>query len=249
MKTRVVILCAGKGTRMGADIPKPLVEVSGQPMVIHLLESIEVAGIDPNPILVVSPDGLSHFGTFCEHVDCEYAIQEEQLGTGHAVLAAREVAGQADTIVVLYGDHPFIGSELIDQLVVLRKSHPAPIAMLTTKVPGFTKDYQHFMHWGRIIRDEIGNMVASREYKDATEKERAILEVNPGLYAFDAQWLWDHLADLENENASKEYYLTDLVEMAIEEGSGVVTELVENPFEVMGINTAEELERAERIMG
>lgn len=234
---------------MGTDIPKPLVEVSGQPMVIHLLESIEVSGVDKKPILVVSPEGLSHFGNTCEHMDCEYAVQEEQLGTGHAVLSAREAAGSADNIVVLYGDHPFITAELLEQLVELRKGHSAPIAMLTTKVPNYDKDYAQFLHWGRIVRDELGQVAATREYKDATEAERAITEVNPGIYSFEAQWLWDHLGDLGNENASREYYLTELIEMAIDEGSGVVTGLVSNPFEVMGINSPEELERAERIMG
>ncbi len=234
---------------MGTDIPKPLVEVSGQPMVLHLLESIEVSGIDKRPILVVSPEGLSHFGALCEHMDCEYAVQEQQLGTGHAVLAARDAAGSAGNIIVLYGDHPFITSDLLEQLVELRKANSAPIAMLTTKVPNYDKDYAQFLHWGRIVRDGAGQMAATREYKDATEAERAITEVNPGIYAFEAQWLWDHLGDLDNENVSGEFYLTDLIEIAIAEGSGVVTSLVTNPFEVMGINSPEELERAERIMG
>ncbi len=249
MKTRIVILCAGKGKRMGADMPKPLVEVSGQPMVLHLLESIEVSGIDKKPILVVSPEGLPHFGNICEHMECEYAVQEEQLGTGHAVLSARELVGGTKNVIVLYGDHPFITSEILEQLLELRMAHAAPVAMLTTKVPNFNKDYEQFLHWGRIIRSKAGSVIATREYKDATEEERGIHEVNPGIYSFDAQWLWDHLADLENKNASGEYYLTDLIEMAIAEGSGVVTASVANPFEVMGINSPEELERAERIMG
>lgn len=248
MNTRIVILCAGHGTRMGADVPKPLVEVSGRPMVHHLLESIVESEIDEKPILVVSPEGLSHFGNTCADERCEYAIQEEQLGTGHAVLAAREAAKDAEEVIVLYGDHPFITPESMHALKEARSANER-IAMLTVKLKDFKKDNEQFLHWGRVLRNQVGEVAAIREYKDATEEEKEVKEVNPGIYAFDAQWLWDHLEDLGNENASGEYYLTSLIEMAREEGDGIATAPVENPFEVMGINTPEELERAEKLMG
>lgn len=248
MNTRIVILCAGKGKRMGASVPKPLVEVAGKPMIVRLLESIKDSGVDARPILVVSPEGEQYFKPLCEREGCEYAVQTEQLGTGHAVRAAQAAARDAQTVIVLYGDHPFISQRVVNQLVELRMTQGAPLVMLTTQVPHFENDYAQFLNWGRVLRGENGSVQGLREYKDASEEERAILEVNPGIYSFEANWLWEHLAKLGNENASQEYYLTDLVKMAIDEGSGVVTGLVENPFEVMGINSPEELERAEKIV-
>jgi bifunctional UDP-N-acetylglucosamine pyrophosphorylase/glucosamine-1-phosphate N-acetyltransferase len=249
MRTKIVILAAGKGTRMGADVPKPLVEVSGRPMILQLLENIQDSKVKESPVLVVSPDGKAIFEAACEKFACEFAVQQEQLGTGHAVESALEAVGDADAVIVLYGDHPFISAEIINKLVELYETHKSAVTILTAKLPNFKGDYSTFEKWGRIIRSNHGKIEAVREYKDATEEEREIPEVNPGIYIFDRQWLSDHLAELSNNNASQEYYLTDLIEMAIAEGSGVITSPVENPFEVMGINTPEELERAERIMG
>lgn len=249
MNTRVVILAAGQGTRMGADVPKPLVEVAGQPMVVHLLDSVTESGIDERPILVVSPSGVPQFSELCSHKGCEYAVQSEQLGTGHAVQSAKDVAKNAEAVIVLYGDHPFITADVLKKLKDLHAEERTVISMLTAKLKDFKGDNAGFLHWGRIIRDDVGTVQATREYKDATDEEREITEVNPGIYMFDAAWLWDHLSELKNENASGEYYLTELMEMAIEEGEEIATAQVDNPFEVMGINTPEELERAERLMG
>ena len=104
------------------------------------------------------------------------------------------------------------------------------------------------MSWGRIVRDASGRIVKNQEAKDATEEEKEIKELNPGIYAFDAAWLWEHLPELQNKNASGEYYLTDLIGMAIEEGEDVATAPAD-PFEVIGINTPEELARAEKLLG
>ncbi len=249
MNTRVIILAAGMGTRMGADVPKPLVEVSGRSMIMHLLDAVHESKVDERPILVVAPDSVETFNDLCENHGCEYAVQEKQLGTGHAVGAARERANTSESVIVLYGDHPFITAEVLEQLQELHAEGNSVVSMLTAKVKNFKKDNEGFLHWGRIIRDEVGVLVATREYKDATEEEREIKEINPGIYMFDSEWLWDHLSELKNENASEEYYITDLVEMAIEEGEHVATAVVDNPFIVMGINTPEELERAERLMG
>jgi len=248
MSTRVVILAAGKGTRMGSSVPKPLVEISGRPMVEHLLDSVRDSGLDKRPILVVSPDSVEQFNEVCRDQDCEYVVQEEQLGTGHATQVARDACNGTESVVVLYGDHPFLSSELLKSLKSMHKEHGATITMLTTTVPNFKNDYEGFKSWGRIIRDRVGRIQEIREAKDATEEELEVRELNPAIYAFDAQWLWEHLAEIRNENASGEYYLTDLVALAIEDGEEVVTAPA-NPFEVMGINTKEELERAERLVG
>ncbi len=247
MSTRIVILAAGKGKRMGAEIPKPLVEIGGRPMVRHLLDSIEDSGIDEKPILVVAPDSLEQFFEVCSDKDCEYAVQEEQLGTGHAVQMAQDAANGAENILILYGDHPFISADTLQKLVNLKKDSDAEIAMLTVKVPNFSGDFVAFESWGKMIRDEVGQLLGIREKKDASEEEQKITELNPGIYLFNADWLWEHLPEIQNKNASGEYYLTDLIGIAIDEGAHVVTTLAE-PFEVVGINTPEELARAEKIL-
>ena len=248
MSTRVIILAAGKGKRMGADVPKPLVEIAGRPMVEHLIDSVHESGIDESPILVVAPDSLEQFRSICREDRCEFAIQEEQLGTGHATMSARESANGADRIMVLNGDHPFFTPELLQQVIDTHKEAQAMMTIVTTKVPNFKGDHSLFTSWGRIIRDDVHRVVTIREFKDATDEEKEIKELNAGAYLFDAEWLWDHLPEIENKNASGEYYIVDLVAMAVEEGSNVATTQAE-PMEVVGINTKEELERAEALLG
>lgn len=244
MTTRVIILAAGKGTRMGADIPKPLVEVAGRPMIEHLLDNVRDSEIGDRPIVVVSPDSVSQFNEVCRDKDCEYVVQEDQLGTGHAVQVAEDACNGADTIIVLYGDHPFISAETIDNLIEMHEaSHPA-ITMLTTKVPNFKKEYSIFKSWSRIVRDDVGRITRDVQVKDATEEELEIKEVNPCIFAFNAEWLWGHLPEVKNQNAQNEYYLTDLIALAIEEGAEVITSPAK-PFEVIGVNSQEELQRAE----
>jgi bifunctional N-acetylglucosamine-1-phosphate-uridyltransferase/glucosamine-1-phosphate-acetyltransferase GlmU-like protein len=120
--------------------------------------------------------------------------------------------------------------------------------MLTAKVPRFTGDYSVFQAWSRILRDRSGKFSGIKEMKDASGEELTITEVNPGIYLFDAVWLWDHLPELKNTNASGEYYLTDLLKMAVEEGEDIRTTLTD-AFGVIGVNTPEELARAEQLLG
>lgn len=233
---------------MGASVPKPLVEIAGRPIIEHLMDGVLDSGIDERPILVVAPDAVEAFQNVCRDQRCEFAVQQEQLGTGDAVMAAESSALGAEHILVLQGDHPFISAEVLQALVELHTENEAMISMLTTKVPNFKKDYATFERWGRIVRDETGRVQEIKEAKDASEEELAIREVNPALYMFNAEWLWEHLPELQNANASKEYYLTDLIAMAIEEGHDVVTAPAD-PFEVIGINTPQELAVAEKLMG
>jgi bifunctional UDP-N-acetylglucosamine pyrophosphorylase / glucosamine-1-phosphate N-acetyltransferase len=241
--TKVVILAAGKGTRMKAEVPKPLVKIAGKPMIGHLLDRVEEAGIDTRPVVVVSPDGLELFkAALGDRVD--YVLQTEQLGTGHALKSAREACGQSDNVLVLYGDHPFIEARVMHKLTQLAKQHPSALVMLTAQVPNFDGDYAGFMRWGRVLRDAHGKVTALREYKDATEAERGIQELNPAIYVFPAPWVWESLDLITNQNASGEYYLTDLVERARSTNRSIVTEAVD-ALQVIGINTPEELQRAE----
>ena len=247
MSTRVIILAAGKGKRMGSDVPKPLLPIAGRPMIEHLFDSVIDSGIDSQPIVVVASDTVEHFRQVLED-RCEYVVQDEQKGTGHAVMMAQDAAHNADNVIVLYGDHPFLSANVLSSLVKLQQDNSATIAILTATLPNFDNDYVTFKNWGRIVRDENREFVAIREAKDATPEELAITEVNPAMYAFNGEWLWAHLPLLSTKNAAGEMYLTDLIAMAVEEGQSVVSSSA-NPFEVVGVNTPEELATAERLLG
>lgn len=244
-ETRVVILAAGKGKRMGADVPKPLVPIAGRPMIAHLLDSVIASGVDTHPVVVVAPDCVEMFRKALDNL-CDFATQEEQLGTGHAVMVAKDVVGDAKRVVILYGDHPFISASTLRELVALHDKRPDAVAMLTSTVPSYDGQYDAFRGWARIIRDEAGEVIAIREAKDCSDNERTVREVNPGIYAFPASWMWERLPGLGNANASGEYYLTELFTMAFAEGMGIVTATAD-PLDVMGINTPEELTRAEHV--
>lgn len=232
---------------MGRELPKPLVQIAGRPMVEHLIDSIIDSEIDEHPILVIAPDNIELFRDVLGD-KCEYVTQQEQLGTGDAVRAAENAFSDAECVMVLYGDHPFLTAEKMQELKELHEDGLTVISMVTTTVPSYKDKYSGLSRWGRIIRDEVHRVVAIREAKDATDEELEIKEVNPALFAFNAQWLKDHLSLLSNKNASGEYYLTDLIEMAIEEGEEISTISAE-PLEVIGINTEEELEKAQELIG
>lgn len=244
MKFRTVILAAGKGTRMGSDRPKVLLPIAQKPILQHLIESIRASGVDGVPVAVVGPGG----GGICEAFgeNCHYATQEEALGTGHAVMCARDEVGESDAVIVLYGDHPFVSPEALRRLTSIHEEKGRVITMMTTVVPSFDGWYSVFRHWGRILRDTHGHVMGIREYKDAMESEQQIREVNPALYCFDAKWLWENISQLKNLNAKGEYYLTDLVELAVAQGNEVASSEI-RPEESIGVNTPDEFALAEEM--
>ncbi len=245
MTFKFVILAAGKGTRMGLDIPKALTPVGGKPILQYLYEAVVSSGVNGAPVVVIG-----HERNFlCEAFgkECEYAIQEEQLGTAHALNCAREQTADADAVVVLYGDHPFVSDETLRKLAAYHEEKKAKITMMTTKVETFDGWYKAFLHWGRVLRDARGHIIGIREYKDAMESERQIMEVNPALYCFDTKWLWENIDQIKNFNASEEYYLTDLVELAVTQAHEVASLFVPAE-ETIGINTPEEREIAETLI-
>lgn len=244
--TRVVILAAGKGTRMKSDLPKPLIQVLGESMIERLVKSVKESGVDQRPVVVVGAWSEQMFRDVLKD-GVGYAVQAEQLGTGHALRCAKEATDGADRVVVLYGDHPFIRAEVIQRLVGIQNEHPDSVAMLTARVPNFEGNFSTFVRWGRILRDGEGKVVAIREAKDASADELAVMEVNPAIFAFPASWAWERLEHLKNTNASGEYYLTDLIGIAMSEGVPIVTADAD-PMDVVGINSPEELIKAEEMM-
>lgn len=240
MSLQIVILAAGKGTRMGSEIPKVLLPLHDKPVILHLLDEIKSIPQDTPPVIVVG---------FMEDLvrkelgpDYIYVTQTEQKGTAHAVLSARP-AVKAENFIVLYGDMPFTTTDSLQKLIDLHTANDAKLSIFTTVLPNFENENEHFLGFGRIIHDEQGNIIKIQESKDCTEEQKNITEVNPGLYMFNTAWLWDRLAQIDDNNAQHEFYLTDIVEMAINDNQKIYS-LPISPDEVYGINTPAHLDFA-----
>jgi bifunctional UDP-N-acetylglucosamine pyrophosphorylase/glucosamine-1-phosphate N-acetyltransferase len=242
----VVILAAGHGTRMKSELPKVMHELNGKPLVAHVVDNARAAGIVQKPVVVVSPKSdlvREYFGD-----TVEYAVQEEQLGTGHATASAAPVLREnIEHVVVLYGDMPFLRPDSIARLVRRHEERGNTLTMMTVTVPNFEHPYTPFYNFGRVIRDEQGHIVDSVEKKDATPEQVVITEVNPCYYCFRTDWLWEHVTKLQNNNVQHEYYLTDLVHIAIAEGARM-SSVATDPHEALGINSPEDLELAQKAM-
>jgi len=245
MKNQIVILAAGKGTRMGLSrTPKVLAMLKQKPLILHLLHEIENIPQLAKPVIVVGYMGEKVKGVLGNQY--LYAVQDKQLGTAHAVMAAKPKV-KADNILVLYGDMPFIKSESLRNLIAMHLHGGSPLSMLTARVENFKGNSSSLEYFGRIIRNPVGDIVGIVEYKDATDGQRKIKEVNPGIYMFNTKWLWDNIKKITNNNSQKEYYLTDIVHLVIEHGLKVPTISIP-PEQVFGVNSPEELIRAEKMM-
>lgn len=244
---RVIILAAGKGKRMGGgDLPKVLHPLAGRPMLARLLAAVEASGVDARPIVVVG-----HMAGKVEEAcagSCEIAIQERQLGTGDAVKSAMDALdGRAGHVLVLYGDMPLISHRTVRKIADMHLASGADMTLATAALEDFEGWRAGFADFGRILRSPDGRVSRIVETRDASPEERAVLEVNPGIYAFRADWLAERLGALKAENAQGEYYLTDLLGMAVKEGARVAA--VPIPAEeIIGINTPEQLALAERLL-
>jgi bifunctional UDP-N-acetylglucosamine pyrophosphorylase/glucosamine-1-phosphate N-acetyltransferase len=234
----VVILAAGHGKRMQSDLPKVLHPLGGQPLVAHVLAA--AATLNPaRTILVVGHHGDRVRAALGDGV--LFAEQPERLGTGHAVLQARAAADGCDAVLVLYGDMPLLRVETLQALWDLYRHGRSPLAMLVVRdrvSRGF----------GRILRGADGTVRAIVEEAECTPDQRAINELNPGVYCFDAAWLWSRLTRLPlhaDRGDAGEYFLTDLIAMAVQEGHTVLDLVTTDPDEALGVNTPEHLAEAE----
>ncbi len=242
MKQRIVILAAGKGRRMNSQLPKVLVPLNGKPMIEHLLSSVMKSGVDNQPVIVTSPDNIEIIKNSLKNYNCEYVIQNKQLGTGHALASAQEVLKDADRIICLYGDHPFVGAKTIKMLA----SECQGAITIMTNIVNDSEEWQKvFHHWGRIVRQN-GKIKAIVEFKDADDEIKKIKEVNPAYYCFDGGWLWRNIERLKNNNAQEEYYLTDLIKLAFEQGREINSIIIDCK-EAVGVNCLEELETAKKV--
>lgn len=237
----VVILAAGEGKRMGGEVPKVLQRVQGKPLVEHVVQAVEDTGWGVKPIVVVSARHTQVQEALGGRA--EYAVQTEQLGTGHAVLVAEPLWRTAEQVLVFYGDMPFITPASITRLAEVHRAGKNSMTFMTVTVPNFEDSNKYFFDFGRIVRDSAGRLVKNVQLKDATEAERGITELDTSYMCFDTQWLRAHLPALQPNNMQKEYYLTDLLAVALAEGAAVGTVPVPAK-EAIGVNTMEQLHLA-----
>jgi bifunctional UDP-N-acetylglucosamine pyrophosphorylase/glucosamine-1-phosphate N-acetyltransferase len=241
MTLAVVILAAGQGTRMKSSMPKVLHPLAGWPMIKHVLSVARA--LDPLHTVVVLGHDMERVRTVLPD-DVVCVPQEPQLGTGHAVLQARAtLLGRSDTVLVLYGDTPLIRATTLRELRAIHETKGAAISLLTFFPPDVTG-------YGRIARKDTqgsGEIIGIVEHRDATPEQRAIREANSGILCFRASWLWPHLDRLER-SPQGEYYLTDLVALAVSEREPVGSLVAEDPSEVMGVNDRCQLADAEAVL-
>jgi len=234
MSLEIVILAAGQGTRMRSALPKVLHPVAGNSMLGHVIHSARQ--LDPQRIHVVIGHGADVVRERLAADDLNFVLQDKQLGTGHATAQAVPFIS-ADTVLILYGDVPLIEVETLQRL--LKHVVPGQMGLLTVELEDPTG-------YGRIVRGADGKVAAIVEHKDASEAQRAITEGNTGILAVPANRLADWMSRLSNNNAQGEYYLTDVIEMAVSDGLVVATEQPHDPMEVQGANDRKQLSELER---
>lgn len=235
MKTTAVILAAGKGTRMKSKLHKVLHPILGKTMIQHVINSV-IPAISEKPIVVVGQDAESVMAAV--EGQAQFALQAEQLGTGHAVLSAKQsVSEDTDIVLVSFADMPLFRTETYAKLIELQQNNSGPITMATV----IAQDPRGF---GRIVRNEQNEVVAIVEEAVATPEQLLIKELNISAYCFDANWLWDALTKIK-KSPKGEYYLTDVVEIAVSQGEKIQAIVLEDNDEAIGVNNRVHLSEAQ----
>jgi bifunctional UDP-N-acetylglucosamine pyrophosphorylase/glucosamine-1-phosphate N-acetyltransferase len=229
----VVILAAGKGTRMNSTRPKVLHALAGRPLLAHVMASAQA--LAARSIVVVYGHGGEAVPRAFAHAEASFVLQEPQLGTGHALRQALPHLPEEGTTLVLYGDVPLTRSQTLRRVL----SHPGALCLLTA----ITDDASGY---GRILRDPAGKVTRIVEERDASAEQRRVREINTGILAAPNTALRDWLSRLTPHNAQGEYYLTDIVPLALAAGVPVVTETTDELWEVEGVNSREQLAQLER---
>jgi len=235
---KVVILAAGKGTRMNSDLPKVLHKLNGKALLDFVLDESEL--LNPKEIILIvgfkKEQVISHTQN---RTNLKYVTQMEQLGTGHAVLQTEEILKNKEGhILILYGDVPNIKESTLRPIIDDHIISNRDLTLITAEIDDPTG-------YGRIIRDKNGNLLKIVEEKDCIDDERKIKEWNPGIYIFKIPEIFEILHNIKTNNASKEYYLTDAIGLAQQSDMQIKATKIANSNEVIGVNTVDQLEELE----
>ncbi|QUI20832.1 bifunctional UDP-N-acetylglucosamine diphosphorylase/glucosamine-1-phosphate N-acetyltransferase GlmU [Vallitalea pronyensis] len=237
-KLKAVILAAGAGTRMKSELPKVVHKILGKTMLDYVIESAINAGADDICVVIGhEADTVKKAVSY----DVEFVLQEDQLGTGHAVMQAKEFIGNEGNVLILFGDTPLISEDTLLKMVDYHIRHDNAATLLSTIVEDPTG-------YGRIIRDETHTFIKSVEHKDATESEKMICEINSGMYCFDAKALNEALKTLSNDNAQGEYYLPDTLKSIMAKRLNVNAMISDRYEDILGVNSKVQLYQAGTIM-
>ena len=235
---RVVILAAGKGTRMNSDLPKVLHKLKDKPLIDYVIDESEL--LNPKEILIVVGFKKERVIKHTEsRINLRYATQMEQLGTGHAVLQINKLLkNEKGHILILYGDVPNIKASTLQPIIDDHIINNRDLTLITAEIDDPTG-------YGRIIRDKNGNLLKIIEEKDCSDNEKKIKEWNPGIYIFKIPEVFEILNNIKTNNASKEYYLTDAIGLAQKSNMQIKAIKIKNSDEVIGVNTANQLKELE----
>ena len=235
MSLSIIILAAGQGTRMRSDIPKALHRLAGKTLLEHVYNSASL--LNHRQVLVVYGYGGEQIKTELPHLPVEWVKQAEQLGTGHAVIQAIPHIPDNDLAMILYGDIPMITANTLHRLEKVARE--TGFGLLTSYI-------DNPQHYGRIIRNDIGDVIRIVEEKDASDEERDICEINTGMMAVSATSLKNWVKSLDNKNTQNEFYLTDIIAMAVNDGVKINTINPDSAVEIRGINDRAQLAEIER---
>lgn len=238
-KLKVIILAAGEGKRMKSKLPKVLHKVQGKTMADHVIDAAECAGA--NDICVVIGHGAETVKEALRNRNVKFALQEKQMGTGHAVMQAGDFIEDGADIVVLYGDTPLITAQTINKILDFHRTEKNSISIISAMV-------DNPAGYGHIIRDINGNFLKNVEHKDADEKEKLVKEINTGIYCFTGEALKKGLSLLKNDNVQGEYYLPDTLEIILKDGGRVNAMAAQSADEFAGVNSKAQLADAEKAM-
>lgn len=235
-----VIMAAGKGTRMKSDLAKVLHPILGRPMIHYVIELARTLGSERVIAIVGHQREKVRQQLAGEHI--EFAVQDPQLGTGHAVMQAEALLhGYEGDVLILSGDVPLLTRDTMRRFMEYHAGQAAAGTVLTTIIPDATG-------YGRIVRSADGQVRNVVEHKDASAEERRIQEINSGIYVFNCRALFDALKQITAENAQNEYYLPDVLRILIDAGHHVSAFMTPDHEEIAGINTVEQLHAAERVL-
>lgn len=239
MSISAVILAAGKGVRMHSQLPKVVHRVAGKPIVVHVTEAVRAAGVEK--LVLVVGHGRAEVAKLFPTGEVEFAVQEQQLGTGHALMQAMEKVKNDQTIVVLAGDTPLLQAATIKSLLDYHLACGASATVLSTQV-------QEPYGYGRIVRDQDGSLQSIVEEKDASAEEKKIREINSGMYCMQVKDVSDSLTGLKTNNQQGEYYLTEVLSILKHNGKKVEILQVDAAEDIYGINDRIQLAQAENIL-